>query len=190
MTFLHRDEKPATNGADFSASAQRPLDGRAIIRQIDNSGRKKHPIVRRSWPQQFDRIFSSDRARRPILVCTFHQMISSCPVAVTIEQCADDAAIQDSIKSFVFFLWSPLSDDFAVLQETSNMQSVRVRGAATPAHVVWSVFFLKRLRFHFCETPGATRFRRLTQTPYSHPRPYLSWIRPQLRARVKRARPD
>ena len=143
MTFLHRDKDSATNGADFSPGAQCSLDGRTIIRQIHNVGGKKYGIVRRSWPQQFDRIFRSDRAWRPILVCTFHQMISRCPVAVAIEQCADDAAIQDSIKGFVFFLWSPLSDDFAVLQETSNMQSVRVRRAATPADIVRSIFFLK-----------------------------------------------
>ena len=143
MAFLHRDKDSATTGADFSASAQRPLDGRTIIRQIHNSGRKKHRIVRRSWPQQFDRILRGDRAWRAILVCTFHQMISSCPVAVAIEQCADDAAIQDFIKSFVFFLWSPLRDDFAILQETSNMQPVRICRTATPADVVRSVFFLK-----------------------------------------------
>jgi hypothetical protein len=38
------------------------------------------------------------------------------------------------------------------------MQPVRICRPATPADVVRSVFFLKGLRFHFCETPVATRF--------------------------------
>src|SRR5439155_26841246 len=143
MPFFDRDKDSATNGADFSPGAQCSLDGRTIIRQVHNVGGKKYRIVRRSGPQQFDRILRGDRAWRPILVCTFHQMISRCPVAVAIEQCADDAAIQDFLKSFVFFLRFPLGDDFAVLREASNMQSVRVRGAATPADIVRSIFFLK-----------------------------------------------
>ena len=143
MPFCDRDENAATSGANLSLGAQCSLDGRTIIRQVHNVGGKKYGIVRRSWPQQFDRILRGDRARRAIFVCTFHQMISRCPVAVAIEQCADDAAIQDSIKSFVFFLWSPLSDDFPVLQKTSNMQPVTICRAATPADVVRSVFFLK-----------------------------------------------
>ena len=143
MTFFHGDKSSATSGANFSAGAQCAFDGRAIIRQIHNSGRKKHRIVRRSWPQQFDRIFRGDGARRAVLVCTFHQMICRGPVAVAIEQCPDDAAIQNSIERFVFLLRFPLSDDFAVLRETSNVQPVRIRRAATPAGIVRSVFFLK-----------------------------------------------
>jgi hypothetical protein len=42
MTFLYRDKNSATNGADFSAGAQGPLDSRAIIRQIHDFGRKKY----------------------------------------------------------------------------------------------------------------------------------------------------
>src|SRR5437764_15367617 len=85
-------------------------------------------------------------------------MISCGPVAVAIEQRPDDAAIQDSIKSFVFLLRFPFGDDLAILRETSNVQPARIRRATTPANIVRSVFFLKRLRFHFlgrfCETPG------------------------------------
>ena len=143
MTFFHRDKNSATNGADFSAGAQCAFDGRAIIRQIHNSGRKKHRIVRRSWPQQFDRIFRGDGAWRAVLVCAFHQMISRGPVAMAIKQCPDNAAIQNSIERFVFLLRFPLSDDFAVLRETSNVQPVRIRRAATPADIVGRIFFLK-----------------------------------------------
>jgi len=147
MTFLNRDKISATNSADFSVRAQCPLDGRAIIRQIYNFSRKKHRTVRRRWPKQFDRIFRSDRAWRAIFVCTFHEMISRCPIAMTIQQRADDAAIQDSIKSFVFFLRFPLGDHFAVFWKASDVQPVRVRRAATETNIVRRIFFLKRLGF-------------------------------------------
>jgi hypothetical protein len=153
MTFLHRDKNSATNGASFSAGAQYPLDGRAIIRQLHNPGGKENRIVRRSWPQQFDRIFRSHRTGGAILVCSFHQIISRRPVAMTVEQNADDAAIQNSLKSFVLLLRSPLSDDFAVLRETLNVQPSRVRRAATKTHIVWRILFLKRLgSVHYCRT--------------------------------------
>jgi hypothetical protein len=50
-----------------------------------------------------------------------HQMIGSRPIAMAIEQRADDAAVQYSPKSFVFFFWFPLCDNFAVLWETPDM---------------------------------------------------------------------
>ncbi len=143
MSLFDRDKNSATRGANFSAGAQRPLDGRAIIRQIDNPGGQKDRIARRRWSQQFDGVLRGDGAWRAILFCVLHQMIGCRPIAMTIEQRADDAAIQNPIKSFVFFLWFPFSNDFAVFRETSDMQSMRVRRSATPARVVRSKFFLK-----------------------------------------------
>ena len=143
MPVFYRDENSATRSANFPAGAQCSFDGRAIIRQIDNFRGKKDRIVRRRRPQQFDRIFRCDGAWRVILFRALHQMISRCPVAVTIEQRADDAAIQNAIKSLVLLLRFPLSDDFAILRETLNMQAVRIRRPTTPADIVRSVFFLK-----------------------------------------------
>jgi len=40
---------------------------------------------------------------------------------MAIEQRADDAAIQNSLKRFVFFLWPPFRDDFAVFWKTPDM---------------------------------------------------------------------
>jgi len=62
---------------------------------------------------------------------------------MAIEQRADYAAIQHSIKSFVFLLRFPFSHDVAVFREASNMQSFGIRWTATPAGVVGCVFFLK-----------------------------------------------
>jgi len=52
---------------------------------------------------------------------------------MAIEQRADDAAIQNALKSFVFFLWFPLRNDFVVLRETANVQPIRIRRPAVTA---------------------------------------------------------
>jgi len=174
MAFLHRNENSATGSANFSSSSQCSLDGRTVISDLNHLGSEKHGVVRRRRPQQFDGVFRSDCARRTIFARAFHQMIRCRPVAMTIEQCADDPAVQNSLERFVFFLRFPLSDDLAVFQETTNMQAVRVCHPATEAHVSGRIFFLKRLgSIHvvgrFCETPCECRLmqRRLTQTPYN-----------------------
>jgi hypothetical protein len=62
---------------------------------------------------------------------------------MTIEQRANDATIQDSIKSFVFLLRFPFGNDFAVPDETPNVQSILVCWTAAPAGVLRRVFFLE-----------------------------------------------
>ena len=149
MAFSDRNENSATRGANFSGGAQCSLDGRTVISDLDNLGREKNGVVCRGRPEQFDGVFRGDRARRAIFACAFHQMIRCRPVAMTIKQCADDPAVQNSLERFVFFLRFPLSDDLAacsrfigVLQETTNMQAVRVCRAATEANVSRRIFFL------------------------------------------------
>ena len=121
MTFFHRNKDSATRCANFSTRGECPFNGRAVVSQIDNFSAKKHRIIRRRWPEQFDCILRRDSARRVILFRMLHQMIGSGPIAMAIEQRADDAAIQDSRKSFIFFLWFPLCDDLGVFWETPDM---------------------------------------------------------------------
>ena len=113
MAFLHRDKHSATRRANFSCGTERSLDGCTVISDLNDLGREKDRIFRRSRPQQFDGVFRSDSARRPIIAGAFHQMIRCRPVAMTIEQRADDPAVQNSVERFIFFLRSPFSDDFA-----------------------------------------------------------------------------
>ena len=54
---------------------------------------------------------------------------------MAIEQRADDPAVQDAIERFVFLLRLPLSDNFPVLRETTNMQAVLICLAAAEANV-------------------------------------------------------
>ena len=143
MTFLDRDENAAAGRANFSAGAQCAFNRRAIIGQIDNVRGKGDWSVRRSWPQQFDRIFSRHRAGRMVSACVFHQMIGRGPIAVTVEQRADDAAIQHAGKRFVLRLRLPFGNDFAVFSKAADAQTVRIRRAATPTRIFGSVLFLK-----------------------------------------------
>src|SRR6266567_5544769 len=75
-------------------------------------------------------------------------MIGRCPITMTVQQCADDAAIQNSGKRLVFLLRLPFCNDFAVLRKTANTQSFGIRRPAPPARIVWSIRFLQRFRAH------------------------------------------
>jgi len=121
MTFFHRDKNSAASRANLPICGQCPFDGRAVVRQINNLRGEEHGIIRRCRPDQFDCVLRRDCAWRVILVCILHEMIGGSPIAMAIEQCADDAAIQNSLKRFVFFLWFPLRDDFAVFWKTPDM---------------------------------------------------------------------
>ena len=65
---------------------------------------------------------------------------------MAIEQRANNPAVQNSVKSFVFFLRFPFGDHFAIFRKTANMQAVWIRWTATEANVSRRIFFLERLR--------------------------------------------
>ena len=121
MPLFHRDKNSAASRANFPICSQCPFDGRAVVRQINNLRGEEHEIIRRCWPDQFDCILRCDCAWRVIVVCILHEMIGGRPIAMAIEQCADDAAIQNSLERFVFFLRFPLRDHFAVFRKTPDM---------------------------------------------------------------------
>jgi len=77
-----------------------------------------------------------------------HQVIGRRPIAMTVEQRADNAAIQDPGKRFVFLLWFPFCNDFAVLRKTANTQSFGIRWAAAPTRIVRGIAFLQGLIAH------------------------------------------
>jgi len=138
MTFFDRNENAAACRANFSATAQRAFNCRTIDpsrtgTKIDNVRGKRDWTVGRRWSEQFDRIFGGHRARRMIRAGVFHQMISRSPVAMTIEQRADDSAVQNAGKRFVLRLRLPFRDDFAVPGKTADAQTLGIRRTTTPA---------------------------------------------------------
>jgi hypothetical protein len=62
---------------------------------------------------------------------------------MTVEQRADDSAIQNAWKRFVLRLRLPFSNDFAVFGEATDPQTFSIRRPATPTRIFRSVFFLK-----------------------------------------------
>ena len=73
-------------------------------------------------PQEFDCVISGDRAGRMIQTETLHQMVSSGPVAMTVEHGARDAAAQHPRKRFLVGLWLPVSDNFFASGKAANVQ--------------------------------------------------------------------
>jgi len=146
MAFLYCNENSVTGSTEFSGGSQRSFNTRAIIGYLDNLRGQKQGTVRRCWPQHFDRIFRRDCTGRMLDTCAFHQVIRCRPVAMAIEQCPNDPAVKDSVKSLVFFFRLPLGDHFAVFRKTANMQAIWICRAAAEATVSRRVFFLKGLR--------------------------------------------
>ena len=72
-------------------------------------------------------------------------MVASGPVAVTIEQRTDDAAVEHALESLVMRLGLPSGDQLVSLDEALDAQPLRVRRAAPEANVVWRVAILQAL---------------------------------------------
>jgi hypothetical protein len=147
MTFLHGDKGAATSGANFSTGRQRAIDCGPIVGRLHNLCREENRRVCRRRTQQLDRIIRRHRARRSLFARFVHQMPSRRPIAVTIEQRADDSAIKDPGKCFVTRLWLPFCDDFLAAWKTPNPQPIRIRRTATPAGIGGGESFLQGLRF-------------------------------------------
>ena len=146
MTFAHSDKSAATSGAYFSTDRQRAIDCRPIVGGFRDLRREENRRPCRRRTQQLDRIIRRHRARGSLFARFVHQVPGRCPVAVTIEQCADDSAIQDSGKCFVTRLRLPFRDDFLAARKASNPQSIRIRGTTAPAGIGGGVSFLEGLR--------------------------------------------
>ena len=80
-----------------------------------------------------------------IQTVAFHQMISSGPVTMAVEQSADNPTIQNAGERFVFLLRFPFRHDFVAADKAANMKTVRIRGAAAETGVGRRVKFLQRL---------------------------------------------
>jgi hypothetical protein len=146
MTFFDGDKHAAASGANFPASGQLSVNRSAVRGRFDDLSGKKYPIVRRCRTKELDRVVRGYGAGRMIFASLSHEMIRSCPVAVAIEQRADNAAIQNPGESFVTRLRFPFRDDLRALREAADAQTLRIRRTATPAGIVRRKAFLERKR--------------------------------------------
>ena len=93
--------------------------------------------------QEFDLVLGRHRARDGVRLHPLHQMIRGGPVAVAIQQRADDPAIQNARKRFVFFLRRPIGDDFIAPGEAPDVQALEIRRSTTETGVVRRVILLQ-----------------------------------------------
>src|SRR5438309_9716323 len=85
------------------------------------------------------------RAWRGILARFFHQMHRRRPVAVAVEECAADAAVEDALERLVIWLRFPLAYQLIAVDETPDPQSFVIRRTTSEAAVVRGVSLLHAL---------------------------------------------
>src|SRR6185369_2896557 len=142
MTWLDRDKRAVTGGTNLVVRYQLTLNRSAIVSCFDHARDESYRLVGRRRTQQFDCILSRHGAGWFVSAALFHQMPCGGPVAMTIEQSADDAAAQNTGERFVFRFGLPLGDNLFTFSKTANVQTFRICGSTAETGKVRSVSFL------------------------------------------------
>src|SRR5262249_10134245 len=100
-------------------------------------------LVARGWTQQPDRVVGSHGAGRGLSSGLLHQMVGRRPVAVAVEEGADDAAVQDPGEGLVVGLGHPIREHLVPLHEAADVQRLAVRVDAAEAGVLRGVTLLQ-----------------------------------------------
>src|ERR1044072_7914569 len=101
MSWLDGDEDAVTSGADFVMRDQLAFDNRFDVSRLDHARHEFNGTIARRRAQELDRILGCDCARRLVCAALLHQMPRRRPVAMTIEERADDPAAQHPLKRFI-----------------------------------------------------------------------------------------
>lgn len=148
MAGFHCDEGAATGCRDLVMCDQLAFNHGAISAGFNHARHQPHRLVRRRRPSQGNLVISGDCAGRMIGARALHQMISSGPVAMTVEQRADDAAAEHPGKCLLIRLGLKFRDYFVTLRKAANVQPLFVRRPATKARIVGRVGFLDAFFSH------------------------------------------
>jgi hypothetical protein len=159
MTRLDGDESPVAGSRNVVIRDQLACDNRAIVLHLNHTRNEPQQSVGRRWAQQLDRVIRRYCAGRMIRAIALHQMICRGPVAVAVEQRADDATTQHPGEGFLVSLRLKFRHDFIAMREAANVQATIVCLAAAEAGVVWGVSFLKAFNAH-----NKNRFPAKTQS--------------------------
>src|SRR5205823_4480885 len=130
------------------------------------------------------RIFSRHGARCAIRFGVLHEVICGRPVAMTIEQRADDSSVQYPRERLVFRLRFPFRNDFIAFGETADAQSIWIRGAASPAGILRSITFLQGKRLLILHIWGELAALRLIAGGFGAVG-RRAWIRPHFRTSIQ-----
>ena len=140
---LHRHESPATSRANFIVRDQLAFNDRPIVCRFNHASAQLHGLIGWGWPHQLDRIVRRNGTRRMIRAGFLHQVIRGGPVAVTIEERANNSATQHSGKGFLISRRLESRDHFIAFGEAANVQSLFIRWPTSEARHLRRIGFLE-----------------------------------------------
>lgn len=144
MARLDDDEDAATGRAKFSGvRAELAFDDGPIFGRLQHFGPQAYRPVGRRRAQEFDVILGGDGAGRGFQILLFHESISRRPVAVTVQERPDDAAVEGSGEGLMMGLGLPFRDDFFPARETANMEPASVGRSTAVTYALRSVGLLQ-----------------------------------------------
>ena len=123
MSGFDRDERSATGCADLVVRDQLAFDIADCQLTLPHA-RPVLPAIGRRRAQELDRVLGGDGARWLVSAGLLHQVPRRGPVAMAVEQRADDAAAQHSFKRFVLLARLPLGDDFIAIRKAADVQAL------------------------------------------------------------------
>ncbi len=144
MPLLHRDKRPPASSAYLVIRDQLGLDRRAILSRFDHAGSQMYRRITRRRPQQLDVKIGGHGTIRRALIVAFHQEIRGSPIRMTIQQNANNAAIQHPGKRLMMRLGVPCRYYFIAVRKAVDMQSFLIRRPTAKADALWRVPFLQR----------------------------------------------
>ena len=145
MARCDGDKRATTSRANFVVRDQLAFDDRFIASRLNHTRDELHWTIARRRAQELDRVLSRDRAWRLVGAALLHQVPRCSPVAMTVQERADDTAVQHAVIGFVFRARLPLGDDHIAVGEAADVQTFWVCRAAAEAGEIWRERFLNAL---------------------------------------------
>jgi len=143
MPRFDGDELADAVVAEPVACKQLAFDGDYLADRFDDPGFQVQRAVGRRRSTQLDGVFHSDSAGWVFEILGLHQMPGGGPIAMTVKQRANDAAVEDAREGFMVGFRRPVGHDSVAVNEGSNAQAFFVGRTAAEASVVGRVGFLQ-----------------------------------------------
>lgn len=151
MARSNGDEGAAASGRDLVMGDQFTFHNRAIVFHFHDAGHQAQRLVRWRRTPQLDCVVGRYGAGRMIKTVSLHQEVRRGPVAVTIEQCPDNAAAEHASECFLISLRLKFGRHLVAVGKAADVQTLFVGRTTTKAGVVGSVSFLETLvHFEIC----------------------------------------
>lgn len=121
VTRFDSDEGAAASSAHFTMSNQFTFNDSAVLGRFYDARDEFYWVVGRRWPKKLNTVFGGYGAWRRTRASFVHQVPGPRPVAMAVEQSADNAAAQHSLKRFVFLAWLPFCDNLVTVWKAANV---------------------------------------------------------------------